>query len=54
LVKDLVKSESELASRFNIEYLGMEFALIFAAEYGAIIFFYYIILPIFIMNLLCS
>lgn len=35
---DLSERESELVSGFNIEYGGFEFALIFIAEYGNIIF----------------
>jgi len=35
----LVEGKSELVSGFNVEYFGMEFALIFIAEYGIIIFF---------------
>jgi len=36
---DLVEGESGLVSGFNVEYYGVEFALIFIAEYGRIIFF---------------
>uniref|UniRef100_A0AAU6QDH4 NADH-ubiquinone oxidoreductase chain 1 n=1 Tax=Laelaps chini TaxID=2902761 RepID=A0AAU6QDH4_9ACAR len=35
---DLAEGESELVSGFNIEYGGIEFALIFMAEYGNILF----------------
>jgi len=50
---DLVQGESELVSEFNVEYYGVEFALIFIAEYGIIIFFSYIILLLF-KNLIYS
>jgi NADH-quinone oxidoreductase subunit H len=30
---DLAEGESELVSAFNVEYFGVEFALIFIAEY---------------------
>jgi len=36
---DFIEGESELVSGFNIEYFSGEFALIFMAEYGIIIFF---------------
>lgn len=39
---DLAEGESELVSGFNIEYSGTEFALIFIAEYGNIIFIRFI------------
>uniref|UniRef100_A0AAU6QDJ9 NADH-ubiquinone oxidoreductase chain 1 n=1 Tax=Laelaps nuttalli TaxID=2902835 RepID=A0AAU6QDJ9_9ACAR len=35
---DLAEGESELVSGFNIEYGGIEFAIIFMAEYGNILF----------------
>jgi len=39
---DLVEEESKLAFGFNIEYFGVEFALIFIAEYAnCIIIFYF-------------
>jgi len=47
---DLVKGESKLVFGFNVEYFGIEFALIFIAEYNN--FLFYIILFIF-RNLLC-
>jgi len=50
---DLVEGESELVSRFNVEYYGVKFALIFIAEYGIIIFFSYVILLLF-RNLIYS
>jgi len=40
----LVEDESTLVSGFNVEYFGVEFALIFIAEYATIIFRCYIIL----------
>nr|WNO15753.1 NADH dehydrogenase subunit 1 [Laelaps sp. 1 JO-2023a] len=39
---DLAEGESELVSGFNIEYGGVEFALIFMAEYGNILFMSFI------------
>ena len=36
---DFAEGERELVSGFNVEYGGMEFAMIFMAEYGIIIFF---------------
>nr|YP_009731543.1 NADH dehydrogenase subunit 1 [Hypoaspis linteyini]QHQ98586.1 NADH dehydrogenase subunit 1 [Hypoaspis linteyini] len=36
---DFAESESELVSGFNIEFGGTEFAILFMAEYGNIIFF---------------
>uniref|UniRef100_UPI0030E06590 NADH dehydrogenase subunit 1 n=1 Tax=Echinolaelaps fukienensis TaxID=2902762 RepID=UPI0030E06590 len=39
---DLSEGESELVSGFNIEYSGIEFALIFMAEYGNILFMSYL------------
>uniref|UniRef100_A0AB74RXR3 NADH-ubiquinone oxidoreductase chain 1 n=1 Tax=Echinolaelaps echidninus TaxID=2759148 RepID=A0AB74RXR3_9ACAR len=35
---DLTEGESELVSGFNIEFSGIEFAIIFMAEYGNILF----------------
>uniref|UniRef100_A0AAU6PB59 NADH-ubiquinone oxidoreductase chain 1 n=1 Tax=Echinolaelaps traubi TaxID=3119979 RepID=A0AAU6PB59_9ACAR len=39
---DLSEGESELVSGFNIEYGGIEFAMIFMAEYGNILFLSYL------------
>jgi len=44
---DLIKGESELVSGFNVEYYGVQVALIFIAEYGRIIFFCLITLFLF-------
>jgi len=48
-----IESKSKLVFRFNVEYSGIEFVLIFIAGYGINISFCYIILFIFI-NLLWS
>ena len=36
---DFAEGESELASGYNLEYMGVLFAYIFIAEYGMLIFF---------------
>ncbi|KAG5329005.1 NU1M oxidoreductase, partial [Acromyrmex heyeri] len=40
---DFVKGESELVSGFNVKYFRSQFALIFMAEYGIIIFRYLVV-----------
>ena len=47
---DLAEGESELVSGFNIEYGGGEFAFLFIAEYGSIIFISMITRVIFVMG----
>lgn len=48
---DLSEGESELVSGFNTEYGGVEFALLFIAEYGRILFISIITICLFISGL---
>lgn len=49
---DLAEGESELVSGFNIEYGGGEFAFLFIAEYGRILFMSFMRVVLFIGNVI--